>query len=168
METSNTNFHNLKNTWSLYAHLPHDNNWSQNSYKLIYKFENIEEIISIINYLPETLIKNCMLFIMKDNILPMWEDPKNINGGCFSYKVINKYVCDVWRDLTYLLVGDTLSSNNNFNKNITGITISPKKNFCIIKVWISNCDYQNPNIIDSNIKNLVSHGCLFKKHNIEF
>jgi len=64
METSNTysndntySFHKLKNKWSLYAHLPQDTDWSHNSYKLIYTFENIEEIISIINYLPETLIK---------------------------------------------------------------------------------------------------------------
>ena len=174
METSNTysndntySFHKLKNKWSLYAHLPQDTDWSHNSYKLIYTFENIEEIISIINYLPETLIKNCMLFIMKDNILPMWEDPKNINGGCFSYKVINKYVCDVWRDLTYLLVGDSLSSNSNFNKNITGITISPKKNFCIIKIWMTNCDHQNPAVV-AHVKGLQAQGCLFKKHTPEY
>ena len=34
-------------------------------------------------------------------------------------------------------------------KKITGITISPKKAFCIIKVWTTDLMYQNPNEITS-------------------
>ena len=104
-----------------------------------------------------------MLFIMKDNVTPVWEDKSNRNGGCFSYKVTNKNVYEVWRDLTYLLVGNTLSSNENFVSSITGITISPKKNFCIIKIWISNCDNTQPSIL-TDIDGLNKSTCLFKKH----
>jgi hypothetical protein len=161
-------FHNLKHKWVLWAHLPHETDWSANSYKQIYKFTTIEETIAIIESLPETLVKNCMLFIMKDGIIPMWEDPKNRNGGCFSYKVSNKNVCEVWRDLSYLLVGNTISSNMQFVNGVTGVTISPKKNFCIIKIWLSNCEHQNPAVVTSEINGLVAQGCLFKKHNPEF
>ena len=31
----------LKNTWNLWAHLPQDSDWTNKSYKLIYKFKNI-------------------------------------------------------------------------------------------------------------------------------
>jgi hypothetical protein len=161
-------FHKLKHKWVLWAHLPHETDWSANSYKQIYKFTTIEETIAIIESLPETLVKNCMLFIMKDGIIPMWEDPKNRNGGCFSYKVSNKNVCEVWRDLSYLLVGNTISSNMQFVNGVTGVTISPKKNFCIIKIWLSNCEHQNPAVVTSEINGLVAQGCLFKKHNPEF
>ena len=51
---------------------------------------------------------------MKEGIKPTWEDPKNRNGGCFSYKVTNKNVYKVWKDLTYVVVGATISSNMNF------------------------------------------------------
>jgi hypothetical protein len=161
-------FHSLKIKWNLWAHLPQDPDWSVKSYKSIYQFTNLEETIAITETLPEALIQNCMLFIMKDGIVPMWEDTKNRNGGCFSYKVSNKYVSEVWRDLTYVLVGDTISSSTSFVNSVTGITISPKKNFCIIKIWMTNCDHQNPQLVTSEIKNLIPQGCLFKKHTPEF
>jgi hypothetical protein len=160
--------HKLKNKWNLWAHLPQDPDWTVSSYKKIIQLNNLEETIAITESLPEGLVKNCMLFIMKDGITPMWEDIKNRNGGCFSYKVSNKNVFDVWRDLTYVLLGETISSNSQFVNCVTGITISPKKNFCIVKIWMTNCDHQNPQVITNEVNNLQPHGCLFKKHTPEF
>jgi hypothetical protein len=161
-------YNKLKNKWNLWAHLPQDPDWTVKSYKKIYQFNTIEETIGITESLPAELIKNCMLFIMRSGITPMWEDQKNRNGGCFSYKVSNKNVFEVWRDLTYVLVGETISANNKFVDHVTGITVSPKKNFCIVKIWTTNCDYQNPEIVTNEIKYLIPQGCLFKKHTPEF
>lgn len=160
--------HKLNDNWTLWAHLPHDTDWTPKSYKNIFTMSSIEEAITITETLPEILVKNCMLFIMREGIKPIWEDAKNRNGGCFSYKVINKNVYDVWRELTYVLVGHTISSNNSFVESVNGITISPKKNFCIIKIWMNNCSFQNPEVITSEVKGLESQGCLFKKHTPEY
>ena len=158
-------YHKLHDKWNLWAHLPNEPDWvSLKNYKKIYLFSTVEETVAITESLPEDLITKCMLFLMRDGILPMWEDPKNRNGGCFSYKVPNKYVCEVWRDLTYVLVGETISSNSAFVDNVAGITISPKKHFCIVKIWMMNCDHQNPQIVTNEIKNLGPQGCLFKVH----
>jgi len=105
---------------------------------------------------------------MRDGVKPTWEDPKNRDGGCFSYKVSNKNVGEVWRELSYSMVGETLSKQNTFVNCVTGITISPKKNFCVIKIWMSNCTNQNPGVVTNDIKNLTSQGCLFKKHTPEY
>jgi hypothetical protein len=43
-----------------------------------------------------------------------------------------------------------------------------KKNFCIVKVWMTNCEHQNPQVVTSDVKNLIPQGCLFKKHTPEF
>jgi len=160
--------HKLRYKWNLWAHLPQDPDWTVKSYKKIYQFKTVEETIAITESLPADLVKNCMLFVMKDGITPMWEDSKNRNGGCFSYKVSNKNVFEVWRDLTYGIVGETISTNSAFVNCVTGITISPKKNFCIVKIWMTNCDHQNPQIVISEIRNLTAQGCLFKKHTPEF
>ncbi len=156
--------HALKHKWNLWAHLPQDSDWTSKSYKLIYNFKTIEDTIAITESTPDPLIKSCMLFVMKDGINPVWEDPKNRNGGCFSYKVSNKNVCDVWRELNYVLVGESIGNNSSFVKCVTGITISPKKNFCIIKIWMTNCENINPTVVTSEVKGLISQGCLFKKH----
>jgi hypothetical protein len=155
--------HNLSDKWVLWAHLPHDTNWSLKSYIKICKIENAEDIIALNNSLPDQLIKNCMLFLMRDNILPMWEDPKNCDGGCFSFKIVNKNVASVWKEISYLLTGDVLSNDQALLNNITGLTVSPKKSFCILKIWLSTLKFQNVKKI-KEIENLPFHGCIFKKH----
>ena len=164
----NDEFHLLKHKWNLSAHLPHDTDWTLSSYKHIFKYTTIEDTIAITETLPEKKIKNCMLFIMRDGILPTWEDSKNRNGGCFSYKVSNKNVVEVWKDLTYVLVGESVSNLIPFVSSVTGITISPKKNFCIIKIWMTDCKNQNPAVVSTEVKGLTQQGCLFKKHVPEY
>ena len=160
-------YNKLSDKWTLWAHLPHDTDWSIKSYKQIFTVSNVEETIAITETLPPILVQNCMLFWMREGIKPTWEDPKNRNGGCFSYKVINKQVVDVWKTLMYALCGETLCINPKYRHLLNGITISPKKNFCIIKIWLADCSVQDPEII-INVPNLTKQGCLFKKHAPEF
>lgn len=162
------NYHNTINKWSYWTHLPHDTDWSLASYKKIYDITTIEEMITITEIVPDVLVKNCMLFIMKQGVTPLWEDKHNKNGGCFSYKISNKNVYEVWRDLTYVLIGNVISPNEQFVESVTGITISPKKNFCIIKIWMQNCNFQNSALVTQEVKGLFSQGCLFKKHTPEY
>ena len=120
METatsSNDNFHGLSDRWTLWAHLPHNTDWSIKSYIPISTFTSVEDTIAVTETLPPVMVENCMLFLMKEGIKPTWEDPKNRNGGCFSYKVSNKNVFKVWKDLTYVVVGGSSS------KNITPVII---------------------------------------------
>lgn len=160
--------HYLSDKWTLWAHLPHDTNWALDSYIKIFTFGTAEETIAVTETLPSVLVENCMLFLMRDGIKPMWEDPRNKNGGCFSYKITNKNVYKVWKELSYVVVGGSISKQQNYVKNVTGVTISPKKNFCIIKIWLSDCTNQNPEVVTSDLKGLSSHGCLFKKHTPEY
>ena len=155
--------HTLSDKWVLWAHLPHDTNWSINSYIQVSTIHSIEEMVELIQSLKESLVKNCMLFLMKEGIKPMWEDPKNVNGGCFSMKINNKVVNNTWKNICYTTLGNSISNDSDFLKTINGITISPKKTFCIIKIWTSTCDYTTTNVFDSNL-DFLDDGILFKKH----
>jgi hypothetical protein len=159
--------HELSDSWILWAHLPHDTDWSLKSYMKIYEFNTVEQAITITETLPPVLVTNCMLFLMRKGINPIWEDERNRNGGCFSYKIPNKDVPDAWKQLSYSLVGETMSDNNKLLPHINGITISPKKNFCIIKVWLANCSFQDAAVI-REVHGITSHGCLFKRHVPEY
>jgi Eukaryotic initiation factor 4E len=154
--------------WNIYYHLPQDKNWTMESYVPIY--ENIcclNSLITINEAISDNIIKYCMLFVMKKGITPMWEDKANRDGGCFSFKVINKVVPDVWRTLMYLVCGNSLTKNAAHMQLVNGITISPKKNFSIIKVWMRDCSLQDPEIMET-IPNLIKTGCVFRKHEPEF
>lgn len=159
---------NLLGKWNLYYHLPQDKNWDLSSYKIIMgDIDTAEKTVSIAEALTPNIMKYCMLFAMRKGITPMWEDPKNRNGGCFSYKVANKHVAEVWKTMLYALLGETLSTESKYNHLINGITVSPKKNFCIIKIWLTDYSLQDGGVI-MNIPNLTKQGVAFKKHAPEF
>jgi translation initiation factor 4E len=163
-----TQQHELHGKWNLYYHLPNDKNWDLSSYKpIMEEIDTVEKLIALNENIPENIVKHCMLFVMRSGITPMWEDSENRNGGCFSFKVANKQVHTVWKTLFYALCGETLSNEAKYSAYFNGITISPKKNFCIVKVWLKNCLVQDPNILIP-IPNLSKQGCLFKKHAPEF
>ena len=163
-----THTHQLIGKWDLYYHLPHDKNWDLSSYKIIMKdIDTLEKAISLNDSIPESIVKYSMLFIMRKGITPQWEDSQNRNGGAFSFKVINKQVYEVWKVMFAALSGESLFIESEINKCVNGITVSPKKNFCILKIWLNTCEHKDPNMM-TNIPNLQKHGCIFKKHEPEF
>jgi len=161
--TKSSELHSLSDKWVLWAHLPHDTNWSINSYIKIATINSIEEMVELMQCLKETLVKNCMLFYMKEGVKPMWEDAKNIDGGCFSIKINNKVINNRWTDICYSTLGNNISTDYKFLSTINGITISPKKSFCIIKIWTSTCDYADASVFNKNL-GFIDEGVLFKKH----
>ena len=153
----------LKNNWTYYLHLHDTRDWSIDSYNNILRFHCAEDAILLNDEIHYDLIKKSMMFLMKEDIKPMWEDDNNKNGGCFSFKVLNKDIEQVWKEVYFSVIGSTITKNKKYYKLINGITLSPKKKFCILKIWMCNCDLKDPDIF-IDIPNLTREGCLFKKH----
>ena len=123
MEDQNP-LHYLNGKWDLYYHLPTDNNWTLSSYKTLMKdIDSVEKVIRLNEAIPDNSIKNSMLFLMRSQVTPLWEDPKNRGGGCFSFKVLNKQVYEIWKALFYALCGETLCSNHSHFELINGIIL---------------------------------------------
>ena len=93
---------------------------------MLQKIKSLSHAILFEEQLSTKMIQNCMIFVMKNNITPTWEDPENINGGCFSYKINNKVLYKVFKIVYFSLITDRLSENQELCNNINGITISPK------------------------------------------
>tara|TARA_B100000963_G_C22638461_1_gene678988 strand:+ start:4793 stop:5320 length:528 start_codon:yes stop_codon:yes gene_type:complete len=160
---------NVVNKWNFFVHYSDNKNWDLNSYIHVINIKNISQAILFEEQLSSKMIQNCMIFMMKDGINPTWEDPKNINGGCFSYKINNKILYKVFKLVYFSLVTNNLSDNKDLSSKINGITISPKntqtpkKNFSILKIWLENCDYIDPELIYP-LEGLERKGCIFRKH----
>ena len=93
--------HDLLGKWDLYYHLPTDSKWDLASYTVILgDIQSAEQVIAINNAIPEEIVANSMLFLMRSGITPMWEDKRNRSGGCFSYKILNKQVYEIWKQLS--------------------------------------------------------------------
>ncbi len=48
MQTTNDDMHYLNTAWNLWTHLPHDVDWSINSYNNLYQFNTQEEIEEVV------------------------------------------------------------------------------------------------------------------------
>ena len=96
--------HKLENNWMMWIHYIYDNDWSINSYKQIYSFDTLEDLIRLNNFLNNNILSNLMIFFMKDNIKPIWEDNNNKYGGSFSYKISNNLLENVWKKLVYSIL----------------------------------------------------------------
>lgn len=148
----NNNIHYLNTKWTLYYHLINNSDWDINSYVELFTTDSLESIMSHYNYIDEDICKKSMLFLMRENINPIWEDEKNINGACYSFKIQNKIIENAWKNISFNLVCENLLEEN---KNIiNGISISPKKYFCILKIWINDKNYDKLKFDNEFIKNL--------------
>lgn len=133
----------LNDIWSLYFHDPDDNDWSEKSYIFITTISSINEYIDI--YLTyKNLFTKGMFFFIREHISPRWEDAYNKKGGAFSIKILKNNIEDKFFEIVSNLLGETLGINDKMSLNINGISISPKKNYYIVRVWLkdSNLAYK--------------------------
>ena len=107
-----------------------------------------------------------MFFIMKNDIFPTWEDPNNRLGGCISFKYDNNILKEFLK-LLLLCITNNLSTEENINE-INGLSISPKKEFNIVKIWTKNYD-KNYNEIVKEYEPFVKYDkCIYKKHKLSY
>ena len=161
--SSDNNFNNLNNKWVLWYHDPLDTGWDINSYKKLQEISNMKEFWEIYKFMDNNIVENSMLFMMRDGIKPLWEDEKNVPGGCWSFKVSKGNLCEIWLNLSAYLCGEFLISDKNNYTLLNGISISPKKNFCIIKIWNDNKKKNSLKYL-TKIKDLPFETCIFKEH----
>jgi len=153
----------LNDIWSFYFHDPYNIDWNINSFKFICNISNIDDFIKIYLTYKDIIFKG-MFFIMREHIQPIWEDQNNIKGGCFSLKIYKENIQEKLFELSALLLGENLGKTDDISNNINGISISPKKNYYIIRIWIKDSTYaikQNYNIEIAKYTTI-----LYKNHNV--
>ena len=152
----------LNDIWAFYFHDPYEMDWSINSFKFINNISKIEDFIEIYLCFKEIINKG-MFFFMREHILPIWEDEYNNNGGCFSYKLYNDNLYEKLFNILSLLFGENLGINNETSEHINGISISPKKNYYIVRIWIKDTKYAIKENYNFDIPKFTT--ILYKKHN---
>lgn len=129
----------LNDVWNIYFHDPFDAIWTTESYVRIASISTVCDFWNNSLAMRQNVQKG-MFFVMREYVFPCWDDPNNINGGCLSIKILKENLADFWEDLCMKLLGETLllqKYNHHWNL-LNGISTSPKKHFCIIKIWIKD------------------------------
>ncbi|AVL94704.1 initiation factor 4E [Moumouvirus australiensis] len=118
--------------------------------------------------------------IMRKGIEPIWEDPRNSNGGTFTVKMNHSKGYEVWSLFVMYILGETL--NDYDMDNINGITVSyisdaynfntaTKQNinsFTYIKIWDGKSNRTRDefiNILPVQILDKIKHESIMYSQN---
>lgn len=126
----------LNGKWDLWYHSIDDTNWTNESYKLLYNINNLYDITFLKENIQQNYLQNGMFFIMRDNIFPTWEDPDNRNGCSVSFKIPASSLYSEWNGFIEKVLTEDILKNKDKSHQINGISISPKREFNIIKLWL--------------------------------
>jgi len=151
----------LNDEWILWFHNPKDENWDLESYKKVVTMKTIEDFWKVHRLLDNKKIQEGMFFLMKNDIEPIWENEKNINGGCWSFKINKKNVYSYWVDICRFILSQNITKDRS-NDMINGISVSPKKSFCIVKIWNSDSTKNSKELLTDKIN---TDQCIYRAHN---
>jgi hypothetical protein len=156
----------LNRNWILWYHDPNNMDYSLSSYINLGLIKSIEGFWHYYNQLKHIQLQNGMFFLMLEGVLPTWED--TINGGFWSYKIDKKDIVQAWTKLSIFMLSDNfVDVNENGDKldnEIIGISISPKKTFTILKVWLNNDSLKEQVKINTEIPFIKNEEPIYRSH----
>ncbi|CAG8682359.1 11685_t:CDS:2 [Dentiscutata erythropus] len=141
IKTSNP--HPLANKWTFYL-FQHVANATPKEYeenlKKVAAVSTVQNFWHVYNNIigPDKLAVRCALHFMKSDIHPAWEDPRNENGGAWSFRVSKANTVTVWRELLMMLIGEQFEDCVSKDDDIYGLTVSSRYNSDIFNIWNKN------------------------------
>lgn len=152
-----------KQSWTLYWHDPSDEQWGIDSYKMISTYTSFLPFWGTIKEMNQNISLDGMMFFMRDPHKPLWESNANIRGGSYCIKVSRRLALDTYqRYVTAAIAGNLAGDAAN---TIVGVSMSPKKGFCIIKIWNALARlYNRPSDIQLLNEELKSEDVLYRPH----
>ena len=141
---------NLSFGWNVWYHHEKDN-WKITGYKQIFQIKTIEDFWKFYNNWDKVGgVTNKHFFVIRSDATPIWEDPININGGCWSFKVQEDQADELWEDLSTYLVCNQLCPT--IPLEVMGLSICLKKNnSTVIKIWNKNSKNNSLKLINEAI-----------------
>lgn len=152
----------MNDIWSFYYHDIFDNDWTYKSYIKLLDISCTNDFWMLNSIIQDKFTKG-LYFLMREHIFPCWDDKENVKGGCFTMKVLKKDSFEFWEKMSISVLGETIAKNKDMWDIVNGISISPKKYFCIVKIWVKNDKIK---VADLNIPDGI-HGEILYKSNFE-
>lgn len=119
-------------------------------------FNTVQDFWKCFNNLPsvEKLRSKSSFHLMKEGISPLWEDPKNADGGFWTVRIKKEDTAIVWKELVLALIGEQFEPAITNGDDICGLTVSIRHNDDIVRLWNKNAAC-NPSGLLSRLKELL-------------
>jgi hypothetical protein len=123
-------------SWTVYFHELEDKSWTAESYKRLQVVNSWEALGAVLRELGPQKSLNGLLRIMRGDVSPLWENKVNIRGGSYCLKISRRNAMEVFN--RYVAAAALGQATKDPANEIVGVTISPKRGTCIIKIWNLN------------------------------
>ena len=147
MSTNDFEF-KLKHSWTLWFHNLKSDDWTISGFEKIQDIHSLSDFWIVINNID---IHIGMYYLMRDNILPIWDHPDNINGYNYTFKCTLNDTSKIFQNIACLIIGETMNIDNS--EYLDGISTSPKSKNNIIRLW-SNKQLDQKNTIYNTYFNI--------------
>ena len=137
----------LPSSWDVYCHKKSISDWTKDSYSYICPINSLGTFCRFFNNFNNLDKLTYEFFIMKDKILPIWEDNANRKGGICSILLNSVFDKKTKTDIgsEIMLAVCILMMNGNLikdNDKINGISYSLRaRNTVVIKIWYNDCKF---------------------------
>ncbi|KAF2742058.1 translation initiation factor eIF4e [Sporormia fimetaria CBS 119925] len=108
---------------------------------------SVKEFYQHFNNIPlSKLTLRDSIHLFHAGVKPLWEDPRNVRGGAYYFRVSKDVAEQFWLEICLFAVGDVLqgaveTKRESFNDDICGISYSVRWNAVQIAIW--NRDAEN-------------------------
>jgi hypothetical protein len=101
---------------------------------------------------------------MRKGIPPLWDAIENDKGGAWSKKVDAVDTHAVFIDCMVHCIAESLLKSKN--EVVSGVTVSPKGQFHIVKVWNSTTTVSDRKMFSPTLKMKLGDDIAYKAHNM--
>ncbi|KAL7276118.1 hypothetical protein RUND412_000908 [Rhizina undulata] len=133
----------------------------------------VQSFWQVFNNTPfSTLPVRDSLLLFKKNVKPIWEDPRNANGGAWHFRVNKSHSLEFWKEILMMAIGEILQEVVEKGDDICGVSCGVRFNSHLILVW--NRDSNNQKSIDAILARALEslpeelrpspQNCYYKKH----
>ena len=152
----------LECQYNIWSHQTNNSDWSPTSYTLLHTFDTLRGFCDFFQKHPEPQLG--MFFIMKDPIVPTWEDVHNAPGGCWSFKLNKSNHINIWTKLTASFIGKTLTNDVESMSYINGISLTVRRHNIIMKIWNNDREKNDINIIRNDLEAIKLSDSIYQQH----
>ena len=131
---------------------------------MIYELNNLFDIKIILDYIQSNHLQNSMFFIMRNDIFPTWEYIDNREGCYISFKIPGSQLKNNWDTILKEILTENIFTNKEKHLELNGFSISPKKEFNIIKLWFKNDNKNYEDYIKQYKPYFIKEKSIHKKH----
>ncbi|KAI9796084.1 MAG: hypothetical protein M1833_006506 [Piccolia ochrophora] len=85
--------------------------------------------------------------LFKKTVKPVWEDPRNVHGGSWTFRFNKSVSSEAWKQIQLMAIGEGLQDVVEHGDDICGVSLSVRFNSHLISIW--NRDGSNQKSVDA-------------------